>query len=78
VFDEWLERFAAVLTAHGYPRRRAERLATLTVSAVEGAVVLCRARRSSTPLDDVIDELSPLLTVGHHAAAPRQPRPRAR
>ncbi|EUA35658.1 hypothetical protein I552_6460 [Mycobacterium xenopi 3993] len=31
------------------------------VAAVEGAVILCRARRDHTPLDDVRNELKPLL-----------------
>lgn len=62
VFRQWHDRFVQLLRGHGFPRRRADRLATLTLSAVEGAVVMCRAGRSADPLDDVIAELSLLLT----------------
>ena len=45
------------------PRPRAARLATLTVAAIEGAVVLCRAERSTQPLDDVGKELEAVITA---------------
>lgn len=61
VFADWLTSFADLLVDHGVPAGRAGRLATLTVSSVEGAVVLCRAQRSTRPLDDVVGELSALL-----------------
>jgi len=64
VFARWHALFVMMLTRHGFGRRRAERMATLSIAAVEGAVVLCRAERSAAPLDDVVAELSPLLVVG--------------
>ena len=49
------------LSANGFPAGRAQRLATLVVSAIEGAIILCRAHRDLAPLDDVLTEIAPLL-----------------
>jgi hypothetical protein len=49
------------LCAGGFAAPRAERLATLVVSALEGAIILCRAQRDLGPLDDVLAEITPLL-----------------
>ncbi len=56
-FQRWQAVFAASLRREGTPPHRARRLATLAVAAVEGAVVLCRAARSTQPLDEVGHEL---------------------
>lgn len=63
VFAAWHDILAALLTRSGVDRPRAARLATLTVAAVEGAVVLCRAQRDTTALDDISVELGSLLTT---------------
>ena len=56
-FDAWRAAFADCLRRAGAPAARADRLATLVVSAVEGAIVLSRAERDSTPLLDAAAEL---------------------
>ncbi|ADB54087.1 TetR/AcrR family transcriptional regulator [Conexibacter woesei] len=56
-FARWEEALAASLRRAGVPRARARRLATIVVAAIEGAVVLSRARRDTRPLDDVGKEL---------------------
>lgn len=61
IFARWQASLAEVLSANGFAADRARRLATLIVSAVEGAVILCRAHRDLTPLDDVLTEIAPLL-----------------
>lgn len=61
IFDRWQQRLGEMLVASGVPDDRARRLATLTVAAVEGAIILCRAQRRTEPMDDVIAELGPLL-----------------
>jgi len=53
VFRSWQVQLAEVMQAGGVDRGEADELATLLVSACEGAVVLCRAERSFTPLDRV-------------------------
>lgn len=60
-FGGWRERIASMLPAAGAAEAAA--LATLTVSAVEGAILLCRAQRSSEPLDQVVAQLKPLLAA---------------
>ena len=56
-FDAWTEAFAATLHGAGVRRKRAARLATLTVTAIEGAVVVSRARGDTLALDRVEREL---------------------
>lgn len=60
VFADWRARLVTLL-APGRPPAQARRLANLLVAAVEGALVLSRAERSTRPLDDVVAELTPLL-----------------
>jgi TetR/AcrR family transcriptional regulator, lmrAB and yxaGH operons repressor len=52
-----VDAFTASLRAAGVRRKKAGRLATLAVAAIEGAVVLCRARHDTSALDDVGREL---------------------
>jgi AcrR family transcriptional regulator len=63
VFATWRSLLAESLAAHGVERGAAGQLATLVVAASEGAVVLCRATRSATPLDDVAAQLDTLLSA---------------
>jgi AcrR family transcriptional regulator len=60
-FVSWQEALATMLRGAGVTPARSRRLAALTVASVEGAVVLCRAERSSRPLEDVGAELEALL-----------------
>ncbi|MFL6123209.1 TetR/AcrR family transcriptional regulator [Actinophytocola sp.] len=61
IFARWHDSLREALSADGFPHDRAQRLATLIVSALEGAIILCRTRRDLTPLDDVHTEIAPLL-----------------
>ena len=49
-FDSWIAAAHAHLTAAGIPGDVADELAALFVSTVEGAFVLCRTLRTTTPL----------------------------
>jgi AcrR family transcriptional regulator len=60
-FARWTDQLAATLRRAGLPRARARRLATTVVAATEGAIVLCRAARSTRPLDDVGRELELMI-----------------
>ena len=56
-FDGWADAFAATLQGAGVKRKKAARLATLTVAAIEGAVAVSRARGDTLALDRVGREL---------------------
>ncbi|MFI0349667.1 TetR/AcrR family transcriptional regulator [Actinomadura sp. 9N407] len=56
-FDRWQDTLATGLGNAGVPDERANRLATLIVAAVEGATIMCRAKRDVQPLDEVVFEL---------------------
>jgi len=51
--DGWIEVVAGVLARDGTPPRDARTRAQLVVSAMEGALVLARVRRSTRPILDV-------------------------
>ncbi|MCS7482929.1 TetR/AcrR family transcriptional regulator [Umezawaea endophytica] len=61
IFARWHASLTDVLCTSGFATPRAHRLATLVVSAIEGAVILCRASRDLRPLDDVLVEMKSLL-----------------
>lgn len=65
IFARWQGSIARALSDNGFEASRAQRLATLVVSAVEGAIILCRAHRDLGPLDDVLTEIAPLLEPHH-------------
>jgi AcrR family transcriptional regulator len=56
-FGRWRAILAESLHRGGVSHARARRLATLAVAGVEGAVTLCRADRSTRPLEEVGREL---------------------
>lgn len=51
VFEQWEALLASSLREHGAGAEQAVQLATLVVAAVEGTVAMCRAKRSTEPLD---------------------------
>ncbi|HEY2775890.1 MAG TPA: TetR/AcrR family transcriptional regulator [Candidatus Binatia bacterium] len=53
VFASWNTVIAGVLARQGVKRAEARRLATLTVSSIEGGVILCRAAGEARALDEV-------------------------
>ncbi|MES4891718.1 TetR/AcrR family transcriptional regulator [Streptomyces sp. NPDC096012] len=60
-FATWRGPLAEALTGMGVPAARAESLATLMISALEGAIILARAEQDVRPLTTVVRELGPLL-----------------
>jgi len=60
-FRRWQKLFAAHLVQYGVAEDRAASVAALVISAMEGAIVLCRGQQSTAPLDRVTEELSVLL-----------------
>lgn len=61
-FARWETLLADALARRGVPTARAATLATLAIASVEGALLMCRAQRSTEPLARVGAELRVLLT----------------
>lgn len=51
-FRGWADQLTRLYHAQGIAEADAARLASSTIAAVEGAIVLCRVQRSTQPLDD--------------------------
>ncbi|WP_369275367.1 TetR/AcrR family transcriptional regulator [Streptomyces sp. R11] len=60
-FGTWTGPVAGALSDMGVPRERAGALATLMISALEGAILMARAERDVRALTTVARELGPLL-----------------
>src|SRR6478672_2104875 len=65
VFAEWTQLLADRLQEDGINRRAAQSLSTTIVAALEGAVMLARAARSTKPLDQVSRHLNELISQHH-------------
>ncbi|MBC7870867.1 MAG: TetR/AcrR family transcriptional regulator [Chitinophagaceae bacterium] len=61
IYSEWQKAFASKLKAGGIAETRAERLAVLIISAIEGGVILCRTNQNRAPLEQVADEINALV-----------------
>ena len=60
-FQRWSNRLAEHYTRHGVPQRRARVLAVLTISSLEGALILARVEESITPLTEAAEELAAVV-----------------
>ena len=61
VLSTWENLLADSLREHGADEQSAKELATLIISSVEGALMMCRAKRDTTPLDYVSAQLEKLI-----------------
>lgn len=62
-FERWEELLMEAFERHGIAAARAASLATLAIAAIEGAIVVARAQRSSAPLERVTGELEQLTAT---------------
>lgn len=76
VFAEWGRLLAERLHDDGINRAAAQSLSTMIVAALEGAVMLSRAARSTKPLEQVARHLNELIS--HHRPAATRDRRRRR
>ncbi|WP_028932651.1 TetR/AcrR family transcriptional regulator [Pseudonocardia spinosispora] len=60
-YADWRTALTDAISARGLPEPEATSLATLTLAAFEGGMLLARAERSTTPLDTVSRELMATL-----------------
>jgi AcrR family transcriptional regulator len=74
VFEDWITKAAEALHAAGITHAQARHLATLMFCLLEGAFLLCRATRSTAPLDiaraHAADAVAGALSGGGDAGAP--------
>ncbi|QJT05189.1 TetR/AcrR family transcriptional regulator [Streptomyces asoensis] len=70
-FATWTGPVAEALTGMGVPAARAGSLATLMVSALEGAILIARAERDVRALTTVVTELAPLLDAAVERGVPQ-------
>ena len=61
IFRTWTDLLAELFVAGGMPEDAAHRMATVTIAATEGAVVLSRAQQSRDPFDEVAGTLMDLV-----------------
>lgn len=66
-FATWIGAFAEHLHAEGLPTADAHALATTIVAALEGALILARAERSTEPIAAVADNLALLISAASAA-----------
>jgi AcrR family transcriptional regulator len=71
-FARWTDLIAQRLIADGVSAQRAEELAMLTTTAIEGAIVVARASRDVKPLDVVHDQLRALLQAETSERKPKR------
>ncbi|MCX4918060.1 TetR/AcrR family transcriptional regulator [Streptomyces sp. NBC_00687] len=69
-FARWTRPVAEALAGMGVPGERAEPLATVMISALEGALLIARAERDVRALTAVTRELGPLLDAARGGVAP--------
>jgi AcrR family transcriptional regulator len=74
VFARWTDLIAARLVADGVSAARAEELAMLSTTSIEGAIVVARASRDLKPLDLVHGQLRDLLQAEFSERKPRHGR----
>jgi AcrR family transcriptional regulator len=70
-FTRWTDLIAARMVADGVSAPRAEQLAMLITTAIEGAIVVARASRDLKPLDLVHGQLRALLQAEMPERKPR-------
>ena len=61
IFRRWREASREAFMREGFGPDEATALAHTTISALEGAVVLCRATRITQPIDDVAQQMEFLI-----------------
>ncbi len=57
IYRDWQDRIEHLLINSGWSPVRAPVMALFVLSAIEGALILCRAERSTLPLEQVAEEL---------------------
>lgn len=72
VFAEWERLIAERLERDGFRGKEARARAEFIVASIEGALILCRARRSTEPLERVTEQIVAGLGVAKRRRQPRR------
>ncbi|TPO10381.1 TetR/AcrR family transcriptional regulator [Mesorhizobium sp. B1-1-5] len=72
-FEQWIGLLRQAFVGAGVPERRAQALALLVESSLEGLMVIARATRDRTPLAAVADEVAALVEQAVLAGGVAQP-----
>lgn len=70
IFHRWRDAAEQTYIREGFPPAQATALAHTTISALEGAAVLCRSMRSLEPLNDVAREIEFLIRARTFVSRP--------
>lgn len=62
IFEHWQTALTRAFAADDFEAAEAAVLATTTIAAIEGAVILCRSLRSPQPLRDVVEQIEFLVS----------------
>ncbi|KUM26838.1 TetR family transcriptional regulator [Mesorhizobium loti] len=72
-FEQWIGLLRQTFVRAGVPEQRAQALALLVESSLEGLMVIARATRDRTPLAAVADEVVALIEVAVRSGKVAQP-----
>jgi TetR/AcrR family transcriptional repressor of lmrAB and yxaGH operons len=70
VFGQWEDLLARRLERDGLGRKEARKFAVVILSLLEGAMILCRTRRTTAPLRDVAEHLASSLAIEDRRRSP--------
>jgi TetR/AcrR family transcriptional repressor of lmrAB and yxaGH operons len=70
IFASWERLIAQGLERGGFDRKQAGALAEFTLSSIEGALILCRTRRSIQPLERVGQRIESILSTAKRSRRP--------
>ncbi|MFD4785450.1 hypothetical protein ACFWNH_31005 [Rhodococcus qingshengii] len=76
VFATWVDGLAIALVDSGIAPAATRSLASMSVSAIEGAIAQCRSARTTQPLDDVRAALTSLIDTSLSTELPKLARGR--
>lgn len=77
VFARWQQALAALFVRHGLTEERSRRLGAFVIAAVEGAVIMCRAERSTAPIEAAAAEIHDLILYALRDRSAAEPRTRS-
>ncbi len=61
IYEDWANAFADTLLKDGFSPENARAIAIVIISAIEGAVLLCRTSRSTAPMEQVAQAMAKLV-----------------